>query len=413
MSKTILNHPKGFRPGPYEYHEEITIEIQNLTNTGLGVGRNQDNWVVFVPFCIPGEKVKARIFRNHKNHSEADLIEILKSSEDRVPPKCKYYSECGGCQYQHIKYEEQLHWKKQQVVELLKHMTGTNSKVCDVVPSPIHYHYRSKITPHFNKPKNGKIGPIGFQQYGRRSLVDIDSCEIAKKDINTSLKKIRDNILEKASSYKKGATILIRSDINDQIHTSSDSIAEEVVEDIKFNFTAGSFFQNNPFILNQFTKHVRNEAKSKKSKYLIDAYCGAGLFALTSASAFEEVTGIEISEGSIFWAKKNLSKNSIENVKFITGEIEKFFEQVSYKGNETSVIIDPPRKGCSENFLQQLFVFKPQKVVYVSCNPATQMRDLNLFIENGYKLTRTQPFDLFPQTRHLECIMTLEKSHTI
>ena len=108
MSKTILNHPKGFRPGPYEYHEEIIIEIQNLTNTGLGVGRDQDNWVVFVPFCIPGEKVKARIFRNHKNHSEADLIEILKSSEDRVPPKCKYYSECGGCQYQHIKYEEQL-----------------------------------------------------------------------------------------------------------------------------------------------------------------------------------------------------------------------------------------------------------------------------------------------------------------
>ena len=125
-------------------------------------------------------------------------------------------------------------------------MTGTNSKVCDVVPSPIHYHYRSKITPHFNKPKNGKIGPIGFQQYGRRSLVDIDSCEIAKKDINTSLKKIRDDILEKASSYKKGATILIRSDINDQIHTSSDSIAEEVVEDIKFHFTAGSFFKTIP-----------------------------------------------------------------------------------------------------------------------------------------------------------------------
>ena len=94
MSKTNLHHPKGFRPGPYEYHEEIIIEIQNLTNTGLGVGRDQDNWVVFVPFCIPGEKVKARIFRNHKNHSEADLIEVLKSSEDRITPKCKYYSEC-------------------------------------------------------------------------------------------------------------------------------------------------------------------------------------------------------------------------------------------------------------------------------------------------------------------------------
>ena len=222
------------------------------------------------------------------------------------------------------------------------------------------------------------------------------------------MKDIRHDILQKSSSYKKGATILIRSDHQEKIHTKADSIAEEMVGQIKFNFPAGSFFQNNPYILEKFTDHVRKEAKSNDSKFLVDAYCGAGLFALTSAKAFDEVTGIEISDDSILWAKKNLQKNKIGNVKFISGKIENLFSDIEYRNDETSVIIDPPRKGCSEDFLLQLFKFNPRKVVYVSCNPATQMRDLKLFIKNGYKLKRTQPFDLFPQTRHLECIMTLE-----
>ena len=408
MSKSIATPPKGFRSGPYEYHEETIIDINNLTNTGLGVGRDEENWVIFVPYCIPGERVKARIFRNHKNHSEADLVEILSPSQYRVVPSCKYFGKCGGCQYQHIEYDEQLKWKKQQVIELLKFMAETDAPVNDIISSPVKYNYRSKITPHFNKPKNGEIGPIGFQQFGRRSLIDIDFCKIAKEDINNTLKDIRHDILNRSLSYKKGATILIRSDHQKKIHTKADSIAEERVGQVKFNFPAGSFFQNNPYILEKFTDHVRREAKSNHSRFLVDAYCGAGLFALTSAKSFDEVTGIEISDDSILWAKKNLKENKINNVKFISGKIENIFSDIEYSSNETSVIIDPPRKGCSEDFLIQLFKFKPRKVVYVSCNPATQMRDLKLFIKNGYELKRTQPFDLFPQTRHLECIMTLE-----
>ena len=287
-------------------------------------------------------------------------------------------------------------------------MAETDAPVNDIISSPVKYNYRSKITPHFNKPKNGEIGPIGFQQFGRRSLIDIEFCKIAKEDINNTLKDIRHDILNRSLSYKKGATILIRSDHQKKIHTKADSIAEEMVGRVKFNFPAGSFFQNNPYILEKFTDHVRREAKSNHSRFLVDAYCGAGLFALTSAKSFDEVTGIEISDDSILWAKMNLKENKINNVKFISGKIENIFSDIEYSSNETSVIIDPPRKGCSEDFLIQLFKFKPRKVVYVSCNPATQMRDLKLFIKNGYELKRTQPFDLFPQTRHLECIMTLE-----
>ena len=409
MQSDSITAPRGFRSGPYNYHEEAIINISNLTNTGQGVGRDEKNWVILIPFCIPGEKVKARIYRNHKNHSEADLIEVIDVSPSRISAECSKFGVCGGCQYQHIKYEDQLKWKKQQVSELLKHMAGIELPVNDVIPSPKHYGYRSKITPHFNKPKQRELGPIGFQQYGRRALIDIDHCPIAKDDINQQLPLIRNEIIKKTNDYKKGATILMRSDYLNKFHTESKSIAKEKVGDLYFDFPAGSFFQNNPFILKEFTEHVKYEAKCVNSKYLVDAYCGAGLFALTSASNFDEVTGIEISEESINWANKNRSINNLKNVIFHSGRIENIFSGVRYNGNETSVIIDPPRKGCSEDFLSQLFDFSPNKVVYVSCNPATQMRDLKLFIKNEYRLVRIQPFDLFPQTRHLECVMTLEK----
>ena len=175
-------------------------------------------------------------------------------------------------------------------------------------------------------------------------------------------------------------------------------------------FLASDFFQNNPFILPAFTGYVREQAVAHGARFLVDAYCGSGLFTLTAAPAFEHATGIEVAEGSIRWAKENAVSNDIDNCDFLAGEVEDLFAQVTYDGDDTSVIIDPPRKGSSPEFLAQLFEFAPRSVVYVSCNPSTQMRDLKLFTEAGYQLRAVQPFDLFPQTRHLECVMTLTRS---
>ena len=169
------------------------------------------------------------------------------------------------------------------------------------------------------------------------------------------------------------------------------------------------FFQNNPSILTKFTAHVRELAAAENSEYLVDAYCGAGLFSLTAASGFKKVTGIEISEESIHWAKKNAATNNIRNVDFIKGKVEEFFKAIIFDASKTAVVVDPPRKGCSKDFLSQLFKFSPKNVVYVSCNPSTQLRDLILFQQAGYQLSQVQPFDLFPQTKHLECVMSLTK----
>ena len=142
--------------------------------------------------------------------------------------------------------------------------------------------------------------------------------------------------------------------------------------------------------------------------HLVDAYCGSGLFCLTAASGFQEAAGIEISESSIDWAKRNADRNAITNCRFIHGDATDIFAEVSFPPSKTAVVIDPPRKGSSREFLDQLIAFAPRRVVYVSCNPATQIRDLEI-LKDHYEITKIQPFDLFPQTRHLECVVTLER----
>ena len=400
--------PRKFKAEPYEWHEVVELKIETLSNLGAGVAK-PDGWVVFVPFALPGERIRAKVWRNEANCSHADLVEILEPSPDRIEPHCRHFTTCGGCQYQHLPYEKQLEWKTRQVRELLLHMVGIEEEVNSTIPSPKQWGYRSKITPHFQRPKPGEDFPIGFLEFNRRTrLVDVNNCPIAMDEINEALQPIRDDVKRRAAEYKKGATLLLRA-TEDRVETDHRAPVSEKVGDLKFNFLAGDFFQNNPFILDSFTGHAAEQAKGPNQKYLLDAYCGSGLFGLTLAKNFEQVVGIELSETSADWARRNAKTNGIENASFIASSAEALFADITFPSEQTSVLIDPPRKGCSVDFLNQLFAFGPSRVVYVSCNPATQMRDLKSFLEKDYKIESIQPFDLFPQTRHLECVIALSR----
>jgi tRNA/tmRNA/rRNA uracil-C5-methylase (TrmA/RlmC/RlmD family) len=474
---------KKFNDHPFSYHQEIELEITTLTNLGSGLGRvklpadqrsaasaqpnkaadseagsprqssaerSDGGWVVMVPFTLPGERVRARVFRNQKNFSEADVVAILTPSPARVDPRCPLYGRCGGCQYQHLAYAEQLGWKRRQVEELLKHMAGIEFPVAPVIGSPQEYGYRSKITPHFATPRAGDAGgagaisnlrseisdrnaggaiapafPIGFLRQGTRfDLLDVPRCDIATEAINARLPDVRAGIRSGVAEgkYVRGATVLLR-DAGGHVTTNYDEIiTEEVIQQnphsdiriphsLKLRFLARDFFQNNPYILPAFTGYVRDQAAASGARHLVDAYCGSGLFALTCAPAFEKVAGIEISESSVVFARQNAELNGIKNAQFQAGDASAIFAGLLFPAAETAVVIDPPRKGCDESFLRQLFAYGPRAVVYVSCDPATQMRDLRLFNEAGYQLTAVQPFDLFPQTRHLECVITLRKAN--
>ena len=451
---------KKFNDQPFAYHAEIELEISTLTNLGSGLGRVAlpgslppvtsplalppapvGGWVVMVPFTLPGERVRARVFRNHKNFSEADLIEVLTPSADRVTPRCALFGRCGGCQYQHLAYGAQLDWKRRQVAELLQHMAGLpDFPVAPVVGSPCEFNYRSKITPHFaparrreSPPQSGGEGggnlpvPIGFLRQGTRfEIVDVPQCPIATEAINARLTAVRATVHAKQADYLRGATLLLR-EAGGQVTTDYDAvITEEIAVNLvpppalspftpppplRLHFLARDFFQNNPFILPAFTRYVRAQAVASGAQFLVDTYCGSGLFALSAAPAFARVAGIEISASAVRFARENAAANGITNATFTAGDAAAIFAGLDpvFRPGDTAVVIDPPRKGCDESFLQQLFSFGPRAVVYVSCDPATQMRDLRLFLAAGYQLTAAQPFDLFPQTRHLECVLSLQR----
>lgn len=439
---------KKFNDNPFPYHHELELEISTLTNLGVGLGRVQlggaggpalrspiergEGWVVMVPFTLPGERIRARVFRNHKNFSEADLIEVVTPSRHRITPRCELFGRCGGCQYQHFTYAEQLAWKRRQVEELLQHMAGITFPVAPVIGSPQEFGYRSKITPHFHGGSRiaegglGKPQPIGFLKQGTRfEIIDVEACPIATPEINAKLAKVRTITRARlaAGEYKRDATLLLRH-AEEGVVTDYDAMIHEAIlqpvnplsairapQSLRLRFLARDFFQNNPFILPAFTAYVRTQAAASGARFLVDAYCGSGLFALSCAPAFERVAGIELSESSIRFARENAVANGIANATFSAGDASTIFAGLdpAFVATDTAVIIDPPRKGCDESFLGQLFAYGPRTVVYVSCDPATQMRDLKGFLTAGYALAAVQPFDLFPQTRHLECVITLQR----
>lgn len=405
-----MQAPKNFNPHPFAYHQELELMIDSLTNLGLGVGR-VDNWVIMVPFVIPGERVKVRIFRNRDQYSEADLVEVLEASDKRVEPQCALFGRCGGCQYQHIEYSEQLKYKAQQIEELMLRNGGIEAPVAASESTDQIYAYRSKITPHYNKPNREGEQPIGFLIHGmRHAIVDVLQCPIATDRINQALPEVRRRALAEGGKKRRlrGGTLLLRDTLEGVVTDPKATVSEKVGSKI-FHFKAGEFFQNNPFILPKMVDYVKGEALRGGMNALIDAYCGVGLFALSCADHFESVLGVEISEAAIQLAKANAQVMNVNNVRFQIGKAEAIFQNVHFSKDETSVIIDPPRKGCDRLFIDQLIDFNPQRIIYVSCDPATQARDLRYFIEGGYQIIKVQPFDLFPHTRHIENIVTLDR----
>ncbi|WP_269538692.1 class I SAM-dependent RNA methyltransferase [Cerasicoccus fimbriatus] len=405
----MTDAPRNFISEPYAYHQELELTIETLTNLGHGLARD-DGWVVMTPFALPGERVRVRVFRNHKNYSDADLVEVLEPSPQRVEPPCPLFGDCGGCQYQHFDYEGQKEWKRGQVAELMERLGG----ISDVPVEPTHgspkeYHYRSKLTPH-HPGKKARTFEIGFQRYGRRnSLIDVKQCPIATEAINEALPIERANILAKKDKFKRGSTLLLRDTLEGVITDPRETVSEKV-RGIVFQFKAGEFFQNNPYILPEMIDYVLAEIGRDPQRYLVDAYCGVGVFALSAARDFEQVAGVEINHQAIELARLNAAANGIVNCTFTIGKSEAIFENLTFPGNESAMIIDPPRAGCDELFLRQLLEFGPKRLVYVSCDPSTQARDLKILREGGYRIERIQPFDLFPQTRHIENVATLSRA---
>ena len=429
--------PLQFVPYPFQYREEVDCVIESITNGGLGIARIEVpprgddahrnsahmKWVVMVPSVIPGEHVRVRIFRNYKNYSDADLVTVVQASPDRVNPVCPLAGDCGGCQLQHMSIELQREWKTKLVQQALEQYGLADAVVAPCLGTEHVFGYRSKLTPHYQHPSRSRRGvsnekgnlitAIGFQRRSSRQTLDVPSCPIATPEVNAKYQVARQALLSTPPNGKKGASLLFRqANLEDEyVETDHNEFMTTRVEGLDLTYRAGNFFQNNYHVLPLMVNHVVEQATAGGGMtHLADCYCGSGLFALAASKHFQQVVGIEISTRAIAEAAANARANNIANCEFKAASAEGIFSVIQgFPRDTTAVVLDPPRKGCSEGFLEQLCGFAPRRIVYMSCDPTTQARDAASIVASGYTITSIQPFDLFPQTRHIECLMILER----
>ncbi|KAI0641077.1 S-adenosyl-L-methionine-dependent methyltransferase [Trametes meyenii] len=464
---------------PFERFQQLELTVTSIspsTGKSLSVATADGRpWVVVTPLSFPGERIRVRVYQHARLHSQADLLHVLEPNpewRDMSLVQCKYFGICAGCQYQMLSYEKQLDLKRQTVVEAYKNYSSIPPELVPVIQptigSPLQYGYRTKLTPHFQRPpfsfqKAQKRGDapvtegkpdwlkIGFHEVGTSRVMDIEECPIATPVINKTLGPIRDDIINNIAKFKNGATLLFRDSLQpgDEGEGAANPVASvaaedgehicvtdqkgsvrERVGDMLFEYTAGTFFQNNNSALVPLTSYVRDAVfptnpsapttANERPTHLVDAYCGSGLFSIMLAPHFDRVAGIELSAESIRAAQRNAELNGLcpEKISFMAGDAANIFETVQNFPRERSVlIIDPPRKGTDERFIDQMVAFGANTVVYVSCNVHTQARDVGIILkstqsaaERGgrrYVLESLTGLDLFPQTAHVEAIAVL------
>jgi len=374
--------PTVLNPG-----QRVTLTITDIAFGGEGVGRI-DQFVVFVPFVVSGEVVEAELMEVKKSFARAKLIRVIQPSELRVEPKCRYFGECGGCQYQHIDYATQLELKHKQISDLFERIGGfSRGIVSPVVPCPQPYHYRNRlmVRSQWNKPEQ-KLN-IGFLRADSRLVVDLDECQIAEPALNEQIKHVRAN-----PPPKGGLKVVVR-------------IAPEGWE-----VPRDSFFQNNFFLLPKLVETVRERIRESGSRFLVDAYCGVGFFGIEAGDLVESFVGVEIDQQAIKAARKNALAWQRTNGEFIEGRAELLLPEIlnRFDAAATTILIDPPRTGCPPIGLESLRQNRPAQVLYVSCHPATLARDLNVLCADGvFELKNVTPLDMFPQTQHVECVADL------
>jgi tRNA (uracil-5-)-methyltransferase len=475
---------KGFNTESDEPNEslpeegtETEVEVLELSSTGDGLAmRDGSSQVYVVPFTVPGDTVKVKVYRHirREHQTVADFVSVVKPSplRDDARIQCKYFSSCGGCQFQMLDYAEQLGLKKRILDKAYRNFSNLPAEIVpaiqDTIGSPLQYGYRTKLTPHFDGPpgfrpskrKAVKVSfescpDIGFMQKGKRKVLDIEDCPIGTSAVRLGMGRERERMRNEFQNYHRGATILLRENTSryeknpqseqDQppkeselpaytartegdnfvdiksCETDSKATTTEYIDSYTFTNPAGSFFQNNNSILPRFTAYVRERILPPPSnspiKYLIDAYSGSGLFTITLSAVFQHSTGIDIAADSIASARKNASLNGLgeDRCKFIAADAGELFKSVAYPADETVVVLDPPRKGCDADFLGQLRKFGPKRILYVSCNVHTQARDVGVLVRGEgegarYDIESLVGFDFFPQTGHVEGVAILNRS---
>lgn len=359
----------------------MIVKIESLNHQGLGITRVNDK-VTFVEQALPGETVDIKVTEEKKKYNLAKIQTIIEKNPNRIEPICPYYEECGGCDFGHVNYETELKYKKEKVENILKKYAHIDVNI-EITPSDKVYNYRNKITLHKQNEK------IGLVKKNSSEVIEIKECKLVDEKINEIL-------------HNKPKEGIIRTNGKEIILNENENITINI-DKYKFKVNLNSFFQINPYTYEKMFNHIKKLISS--NDVLLDLYSGVGVFSILLSENCKKIYGIEINENSYKNALENKKINNLENIDFMLGKVEDNLPKIKEKID--TIIVDPPRNGLSKTTIKQIININPKKIIYVSCNPMTLSRDLNL-LNSNYNLESIKAFDMFPKTNHVECVCKLK-----
>ncbi|MEB7672806.1 23S rRNA (uracil(1939)-C(5))-methyltransferase RlmD [Staphylococcus equorum] len=446
-------------------NEIIEGKVIDLTHEGHGVVK-LDRYPIFVPNALINETIEFKVIKVKKNFAIGKLLEIKKESEERVEPPCVYYHKCGGCQLQHMTYQAQLNMKKEQVVNLFHRKADFKDTIIhDTIGMDNPWFYRNKSQVPVGKNNENKV-ITGFYRQRSHDIIDMDECLIQDnmhQDVLNQLKlwfnELNISIYNERKKQGLMRHVVIRTGhhsrelmvvfvTNGKKFKQSDVLTEKLVtafpeivsvkhnvndthsnvimgeasytlygkdeiqdtlSDVTFKISDQSFYQINSIQTEKLYQRAIEYAELKGEETILDTYCGIGTIGLYMAPKAQHVYGVEIVPEAIADAKQNATLNQFENTTFVCGKAEEVILKWKAQGIKPDVVmVDPPRKGCDETFLETLLELNPRKIVYISCNPSTQQRDAQQLAQQ-YKLTQITPVDMFPHTTHVETVAQFER----
>jgi 23S rRNA (uracil1939-C5)-methyltransferase len=432
-------------------NEPLELHIDDLAYGGNGVARDE-GFVIFVSGGLPGDVVRARVVKRKRGYAEAEVVEVLRSSPDRIPATCLHGGEpCPGAPWQSLPYERQLEHKQRQVREALERIGKLEGFALEPIePAVGEWRYRNKLEYSFGERDEELV--LGFHRRGRwNEVVDVEDCHLASVANNAARNAVRDWARrEGLAAYDRRArsgllrNLVVREgrrtgqlqsrlvtaagelpkppvDLHTVIEGSGSgtegptgAIGEEYLEEeicgLRLRISGLAFFQTNTEMAERLYGIAADFAGLGGRERVFDLFCGTGTIALALAGRAGEVWGLELNEAAIADAEANAALNGIANVHFLAGNARTSIRPlVERAGKPDVVVIDPPRAGLSAKIVRRVLECEAKRVVYVSCNPTTLAPNAAQMVEAGYRLIRVKPVDMFPQTPHIECVALLER----
>lgn len=425
-----------------------TVHIEKIITGGYGLGRRQDGMVVLTRFVLPGETIRFRETRKRRGHIEAETVEVLDRSPDRVQPPCPFYTVCGGCDFQHIAPDAQLRIKEEIIDESLLRagIRFSPSRLRPILPSPATWHYRRRL-----RLKLSPAGAIGFFKPASNELAAVNRCPVATAPLNRALLELSRSPLLPALAASVREIDLLHSPVDDRVfvqlhprpgktiapslvsgladslHTVDsigihpwdsrrpDLLRQDFAADLagrpfSLTWTPACFSQVNAEQNGRLIKLVLSLAGPAAGKRILDLFCGMGNFSVPLAIAGAEVTGVERNRESIARARINAATAGAAGTVFVDSDVWSAVRRYLHQQAAFDIVLlDPPRNGLGRESALPADL-APEKILYVSCDPATLVRDIGVLTARGYGLTSVTPVDMFPQTHHIESVALLEKN---